>query len=1739
MSTSGSSGGNGGGGGGMPVSVPPELIDPNAIRTMVAMLSPSSAWAFAIGSGTTDGINVSQWRLWQADSDSFVYQLPVTLPMSVYNFGDYELHLVTVETNGRVTIGAPIPMHLRGNVLPPAITLENPMALPAAGNNFSVKFQAWKNGGAISRVTLTATGAVAAGSTQAEIQGNGQSSMDSYFELTVAQGAQPGDVIDITVTAFDDRGNSDEATMQVSVGTLEQWTVEVTGDTYASNDMFFRPVVVRSGGILRCQWEAPMLDSLVVEAGGQVIVNSYNVPELRVNTALRLDTGGVLSIEPSYLDSKSNPGGGAHGGDASNPLSLRAFGDFRHPNTIGGSAYGYPHYYCSWYSCYTIYDHINGGGAMRIEAPQLIVNGTIQANGQSLTAAQSRYSGGYGGGGAGGSLAIDAGDLSGTGTIQANGGDVFNAEQGSGAGGRIAVYYNTYNGGAQDASSGLHLEALAGQASTDATHSGAGTVFLKRPDQLYGDLLLDAGGRFSDTSQTTLRSVGRWTIGAIAPVAGTSDRYRVDLLGTPNFEIPDVNDSKTFPGLRGLQVRLNANDPLAPLYPVVDNGANYLIVQAGQNISSNVGNDLIGVIRLDKLQISEGVHLAVKDTIHADENLIEDPDSLALVDDIYSPNQYHVGALNLSDSNQVYLGDLYADSLNLSNSKVRVTGQTVITGNVSLSAGATLAATTVAINGQLILNNASLSVDQLSGITALSLTNSNLHVASAQITVPSSVSMTNSIFSLAQGRLAINGDLELIGGSLSVPDLAVSGQWTIQGAQVQVAQLALGANLVMAGGSLTIANGPLQIPGNVQLSDVGVFNAPDLSIGGQLTMTGGAQLTTGSIDVAQAGVVNNAAITTVHFGVQQDLSLENNAILTVQTTTGMASQALELSVGQALRVQTGAVIDANGKGYLAQHTWNNAPYTNTYTGGSHGGIGGLHPDTNWDHYIALPSYGDFYHPAYPGSGGNNSVGGGVIHIDAAALFLDGGIIRANGTPYQYGSDSGAGGSIDLHTGLIEAVGSANRIEANGGGDWSQSIDHTGAGGRVRIRYAQNNGLNWQYVTARAGASSSSYANFGSAGTVLIHQLNQYPVLKVVSYDPQAGRSITSTMTTNLEVFGQQVIAAVEVLPNQRWGIDVQDSLDADKNYVGYLIDLDADDFEGPYYEVVAVEGSHRLIVQTSDDLSAVVGNTLAGAHRFERVEVTGSRVDFGQDRVIVDDLADIQASTDSQIRINMPSNLITQMVDTNPVGAWTILGDHSLSTLTLDGYDLNVARLHITGDLNVGNTAALSAELVDVNNIMMQNGIISAHQMDVAGDLSVLAGSSLTAATINAGDIMMQSSTATVQQIHVTGNLSMAGSVITSPACTATQCFPLTIDVTELFSVHSGSAIDVSGKGYVAQQTVNNTNYSSSNAAGSHAGQGGSSSGQLVAYGDYQHPSFPGAGSSYKCYSCYPNIAGYAGGGVVTIIAERIEINQGSILANGQYNAQDQYFPTGAGGSINIQTNTIAQSGSGNRIEANGGGSWTNTASVGYTGGGGRIRVQYNIATGFSLASSVACGGPSPYSSSYVNYMGSAGTVFLQAGNVAHLKISNTDSINSSNLRSSARTPMEVIGHHPITAVTLQQGYSDRWVITTSDTLAADKNYIGYLVDLNASEFLSPHYPIVGQVNANQLVVQTNDNLAAANLVGNYFIGVHNLETLTVQSWTTADFGWDRVIVNNTAGSIYDTTSNIISGDGSVLPTKQ
>ena len=180
-----------------------------------------------------------------------------------------------------------------------------------------------------------------------------------------------------------------------------------------------------------------------------------NVLAIDEGAAINLDGKGKLS------SSEQIKFGGSHGGLGGfvpnvGVSAQPTVGSMYSPTTYGGGGIGKSDGY-----------KLSGGGALYIETSEIELNGLISANGAD-TSQLSQAS--YYAGSAGGSIWVNTNSLSGTGTITANGTEGYS--NGSGAGGRIAVYYQI-----NDGFDTTKLSTAGKSNSTENLSGGNGTVY--------------------------------------------------------------------------------------------------------------------------------------------------------------------------------------------------------------------------------------------------------------------------------------------------------------------------------------------------------------------------------------------------------------------------------------------------------------------------------------------------------------------------------------------------------------------------------------------------------------------------------------------------------------------------------------------------------------------------------------------------------------------------------------------------------------------------------------------------------------------------------------------------------------------------------------------------------------------------------------------------------------------------------------------------------------------------------------------------------------------------------------------------------------------------------------------------------------------------------------------------------------------------------------------------------------
>ena len=321
------------------------------------------------------------------------------------------------------------------------------------------------------------------------------------------------------------------------------------------------------------------------------------------------------------------------------------------------------------------------------------------------------------------------------------------------------------------------------------------------------------------------------------------------------------------------------------------------------------------------------------------------------------------------------------------------------------------------------------------------------------------------------------------------------------------------------------------------------------------------------------------------------------------------------------------------------------------------------------------------------------------------------------------------------------------------------------------------------------------------------------------------------------------------------------------------------------------------------------------------------------------------------------------VVDNNSQsGAVTLLLDetYELDTVTVAGYailDLSENTILNTTDLFTedGGTFSHDTGTLNVTNTSI-GGVLYMHS-----DLTTVAD-----IVIPAGGILYLNASLTVPNLIIED-----GGTLTHSA----QDGDFNLTVTNDLTVLPGGKIDATGQGYPGGEgpgaggSYDDDGLTVIRAGG--AGYGGNGGNAFPysrsgvggpSYGSSINPSDLGSGGGNATYLT-PPYKGSSGGGVVRINCLGILTVNGQILSNGNNNATTYHTGGGAGGSINITTNSLVGIGS---IAVDGG----NTGSYAGGGAGGRIAIYYTDNTGF-------IGAITAYGGSGYQY-GEDGTIYLE-----------------------------------------------------------------------------------------------------------------------------------------------------------------
>lgn len=379
---------------------------------------------------------------------------------------------------------------------------------------------------------------------------NGVWSTAANWSLSSGGAGGDGPPISTDTAIFDDGGTNNAAVDATFAGTVgavlvatnypgsitQERDLDVSGDFALSNGVWTfvagLPAELSVDGDmtvaseLRCPYS-----SLAGEGTGRVFTVGQTLT-VASNGWIHADGMGFPEGQgpgaPVYFSSGyRGAGGGGHGGRG-------GYGVGNHGGYGGGSSYGSlrePVALGSGGGRNGDEPAGPGGGAIRISASEMLIQGRLSAEGgMGNKGVTSNYR--ASGGGAGGSIWIDASTFSGNGLVSSAGGDGAGdgIHSGGGSGGRIAVYSATNGFSGLLSSYGGDIGFIEGAARRNAGPGAPGTIFHKLPTQTFGEVTIDGGGVFAGY---------RNDIGARLP-AGTQRFDRITVRNRGCLEIHDA-----------------------------------------------------------------------------------------------------------------------------------------------------------------------------------------------------------------------------------------------------------------------------------------------------------------------------------------------------------------------------------------------------------------------------------------------------------------------------------------------------------------------------------------------------------------------------------------------------------------------------------------------------------------------------------------------------------------------------------------------------------------------------------------------------------------------------------------------------------------------------------------------------------------------------------------------------------------------------------------------------------------------------------------------------------------------------------------------------------------------------------------------------------------------------------------------------------------------------------------------
>jgi hypothetical protein len=781
---------------------------------------------------------------------------------------------------------------------------------------------------------------------------------------------------------------------------------------------------------------------------------------------------------------------GGLGGYYNSGSVVATYGSLQLPNELGSGGGGAIGTWPINYVC----PGGNGGGFVKLSSGNIILNGSILADGASVSNDSS-----CGGAGSGGGILINVGTLSGTGTINARGGAfTLSTSTGSGGGGRIAVYYTVNTLPTANISA---FGGKSGNGSNSTTNGGAGTIYLKDSVKTKGDVVVNNGG----VTTNNATSIAGGDYGSVQVMGGAN----TSVAGNINFERDvvitgsnlTINGGITASGnltLDGSSITTNGAVNVVGILTLKNNSV--LLPYATTTASTYKLDITAGSISIDnssKFDVSSRGYLGGRQPGNSSDNgrtygnTITGGSSAnnggsygglggnaggtvnAVYGNILQPNEVGSGGGGIAGPYSTYIGGNGGGQVKLTTGSLSLNGSISADGGVGVSSGG-------GSGGAVLLNIGTLSGTGMisakggvgsyggggGGKIALYYTTNMLPLANISAAGGKVGSGTNPISNGGAGTIYLkdsakaNGDVVVNNGGVTTSNVT-----SIAGGDYGFVQVAGGAKITIAG--------------DIRFDRDVVFTGSNMTINGGITTTGNLTLDGSNITINGPVNVTNA------------LTLKNGSVLNHSPATTTAQYKLDVTAG-SISIDSTSKIDVSSSGYLGGRQPGNSndsgrTYGNTITGGSssnnggsYGGLGGNAGGT------VNAVYGSILQPNEVGSGGGGIAGyttyiggngGGQVKLTAGSLSLSGSILADGGVGVSSGG--GSGGAIVLNVGTLSGTGI---ISAKGGvGSYGG-----GGGGRIALYYTTNM-LPLANILATGGkvGSGTNPISNGGAGTIYL------------------------------------------------------------------------------------------------------------------------------------------------------------------------------------------------------------------------------------------------------------------------------------------------------------------------------------------------------------------------------------------------------------------------------------------------------------------------------------------------------------------------------------------------------------------------------------------------------------------------------------------------------------------------------